>query len=225
MTPRTTLLEPVLSLTKALTSHARLPISTLLSTFTTQPTPLVHEHGLPQLAPFLGRSFTGQDGVARYFELLSDLLSLHDLTFEAEEEWLVDESNLCISLRGAGTFQWKSTAQAWDETFVYRIALARDNSDDPAKRDKLLVCEYRVWADTGAAYLAKLGRLGELVDSRVGEGGLEGIYLEFRDEDEERKKKEEGNVAGTETMKSRDRKKSGCQDVLGGGLNVYGSCG
>lgn len=125
---------------------------------------------------------------------------------------------MCISLRGTGTLKWKSTSQAWDETFTYRIALAKDNSDDPVKNGRLMVCEYRVWADTGAAYLARLGRLGELVDGRVGGGGLEGIHLEYLDEEADRKK-------GTETVKSRDRKRSGCQDVLGGGLNVYGSCG
>ncbi|KAJ5114857.1 hypothetical protein NUU61_000616 [Penicillium alfredii] len=238
MTPRTTLLDPVQRLTQALTTPTRSPISTLLSTFTTQPTPLAHEHGLPQLAPFLGRSFTGLDGVARYFELLADHLAIHDMAFEPDESWVVDDTNQAVTLRGSATFEWKATRQAWDETFVYRVALAEDASSDPLKRGSLRVWEYRVWADSGAAYLARLGRLGELLQAGAREGGggragVEGIHLDYQIEvreatEKETKKKrdaEAGRGDATETRKSRDRKKSGCQDVLGSGLNVYGSCG
>ncbi|KAJ5624315.1 hypothetical protein N7510_000624 [Penicillium lagena] len=223
MTPRTTLLEPVRSLCNAFTTHA--PVSTLLSTFTTQPTPLVHEHGLPQLAPFLGHTFSGTDGVARYFELLADLIEISDVTFEPDDNWLVDDACMCVSLRGSATFKWKATGQAWDETFMYRIALATDASRDPGKKGKLLVWEYMIWADTGAAYLARLGRLGELVtgDGEAGmgkgKGVVEGIHVPGID------KVTTDGAEGTETRSSRDRKRSGCQDVLGGGLNVYGSCG
>ncbi|KAJ5820287.1 hypothetical protein N7474_005878 [Penicillium riverlandense] len=220
MTSRITLLEPVLSLCNAFTTHA--PVSTLLSTFTTQPTPLVHEHGLPQLAPFLGHSFSGTDGVARYFELLADLLEITAVTFEPDDNWLVDDACMCVSLRGSATFKWKATGQAWDETFMYRLALATDVSSDPGKKGRLLVWEYRVWADTGAAYLARMGRLGELVTGEVGKGKgvVEGIHVPGLGDDVQK------DVMGeTETRSSRDRKRSGCQDVLGEGLNVYGSCG
>lgn len=223
MTPRATLLEPAHSLCNAFTTQA--PVSTLLSTFTTQPTPLVHEHGLPQLAPFLGHSFSGTDGVVRYFELLADLLEITDLTFEPDDNWLVDDTCMCVSLRGSATFKWKATGQAWDETFMYRLALATDVSSDPSKKGRLLVWEYRIWADTGAAYLASLRRLGELVTgdggTGKGKGGVEGMHVPGLDDDVKKKDVEEG----TETMSSRDRKRSGCQDVLGSGLNVYGSCG
>ncbi|KAJ5153042.1 uncharacterized protein N7482_009520 [Penicillium canariense] len=179
MVPRTTLLEPVQSLLHALTTKTPdAPLTTLLRTFTTQPVPLVHEHGLPQLAPFLGLSFTGQDGVARYFELLGDHLSIANMTFEPDDAWLVDDSCMAVVLRGHATFTWKDTGQAWDETFVYRIALAEEMSPDEERRGKLRVCEYRVWADTGAAYLARLGKLGDLVGGRdTAKGGVEGIHL------------------------------------------------
>ncbi|KAJ5692244.1 hypothetical protein N7462_001667 [Penicillium macrosclerotiorum] len=214
MVPRTTLIEPVQALLSALTnSTSHSPISTLLATFTTQPTPLVHEHGLPQLAPFLGRSFTGQDGVARYFELLADHLRIESMAFESDDLWLVDDASQAIALRGSATFTWKDTGHAWDETFIYRVALA----EDVGRGGGLRVCEYRVWADTGAAYLARLGRLDELLGGR---GGVEGIHLPGEQDDGTGIQKD-----GRETRRSLDRKRSGCQDVMGGGLNVYGSCG
>lgn len=172
MVPRTTLLNPVHSLLDALISPPpNAPITTLLSTFTTLPNPIIHEYGLPQLAPFLGRTFTGQDEIARYFELLTEYLSISKITFEPEDAWLIDESRMAVSLRGSATFTWKSTRQGWDETFVYRIALAEELSPEGGRA--LKVCEYRVWADTGAAYLARLGRLGEL-----GTYSHDGIHLE-----------------------------------------------
>ena len=216
MIPRTTLLDPVRALLKALTTPTTSPTTTLLSTFTTLPTPLIHEHGLPQLAPFLGRSFTGTDGIARYFQLLSEHLDIKSMTFEPEETWVIDESAMTICLRGDVTLIWKSTQQAWDETFAYRIAVARDVSDQIGKAGELRVWEYIVWADTGAAYLARLGRLGELVgkDSRAGHGDGDGKGIHVGRES-----------IDAPTRGAVDRSKSGCRDVLGGGLNVYGSCG
>lgn len=272
MTPRATLLPPVQSLLKALTATPPSP-SEILKTFTSTPIPLVHEHGLPQLAPFLGRSFTGQDGVARYFQLLGETVEIREMVFEDEEMWCVDDVAMAVALRGRATFYWKGSGQGWEETFFYRIALAVDvgeqegdqggvsagggdgrtdlggvgvgvNSSFPAtspsslppsslsaKKEKdvfgdgkLKVCEYRVWADTGAAYLARLGRLGELVvDGCVdgsGRSGYEGIHIGSGEE--ERKKERDGSG---ETRRSLSRKRSGGQDVLGAGLNVYGSSG
>ncbi|KAJ5780379.1 hypothetical protein N7457_005539 [Penicillium paradoxum] len=134
MTSREILLKPTQALLEALTNPDPTNPNHLLSTFTTIPTPVVHEHGLPQLAPFLGRPFTGQDGIAAYFDLLSSLLSVRNMLFEPEESWVVDESCMAVSLRGTATFVWKETRQAWDETFVYRIKLAVDSSEDPVKK-------------------------------------------------------------------------------------------
>ncbi|KAJ5592348.1 hypothetical protein N7537_009252 [Penicillium hordei] len=181
MTTRADLLAPIHAFLEALTNPSPNP-DNLLSTFTTSPNPLVHEHGLPQLAPFLGRPFTGKDGIATYFELISSLLSIKNMVLEPEENWVVDTSCMAVSFRGSATFVWKETRQAWDETFAYRIKLAVDGSGSGSgSGERLAVCEYQVWADTGAAYLARLGRLGDLVGSGVGGGGDggEGIYVDF----------------------------------------------
>ncbi|KAJ5116351.1 hypothetical protein N7456_000699 [Penicillium angulare] len=178
MTSRASLIESTQSLLHALTTNS--PITTITSTFTSSPEPLIHEHGLQQLAPFLGRSFTGADGISQYFDILSQFLEIKSMDFEPDSEWIVDESTMCVCLRGTATFIWKETNNSWGETFVYRIKLAREDSG--AKKGQLLVSEYKVWADTGAAYLARIGRL-----------------------------RDDGN--------------SGRLNLLGSGLNVYGSCG
>ncbi|OOQ82033.1 hypothetical protein PEBR_40697 [Penicillium brasilianum] len=253
MISRITLLSPVQSLLTALTSPPTSPsyISTILSAFTIEPPPFIHEHGLPQLAPFLGRTFTGTDGIARYFELLAESLSISDMTFEPEEAWLVDDACMAVVLRGRARFRWKRTGQGWEETFIYRVALAEERGgdigsgggvdmartgaspsspatagDDSRGKGNLKVVEYQVWADTGAAYLARMGKLGDLMGEK---GGVEGIY--FAREDGERdvavgdKEMEARKMEGRETQSSLNRKKSGHQDILGSGLNVYGSCG
>ncbi|CAG8023447.1 unnamed protein product [Penicillium salamii] len=153
---RQLLQEPVQDLLQSLTNPDG---PDLLSTFTTNPQPLAHEHGLPQLAPFLGRPFYGQEGVSTYFDLLSSHLQIENMTFESEETWVIDETCMGIALRGTGTFTWKETQQSWNETFFYRIKVAEDVSDDSEKNGSLKVSEYHVWADTGAAYLASLGKL------------------------------------------------------------------
>lgn len=42
--------------------------------------------------------------------------------------------------------------QSWDETFTYSLDFD----------DELKVTDYQVWADSGAAYLARLGKLDDL---------------------------------------------------------------
>ncbi|RHZ52131.1 hypothetical protein CDV55_100023, partial [Aspergillus turcosus] len=153
---RSSLIQPTLALCDAFASAAPVPV--LLSHFTTNPLPMVHEHGLPILAPFLGRTFTGTDGVGRYFELISDLLAFEKMSFDGEDEWIVDTVSMAVSLRGRARFTWKETGEGWDETFSYRIGLAEDQGEGGGG---LKVQEYRVWADTGAAYLARTRQLGE----------------------------------------------------------------
>jgi hypothetical protein len=202
---RLSLLEPVRSLLRAFANPDPNNPNQLLSAFTTSPKPLAYEHGLPQLAPFVGRSFTGQDGISTYFNLLSSHLEIKDMAFGPEESWIVDESCMAIALRGTATFIWKKTGQAWDETFAYQIKLAEDVSDDPGKKGFLKVNEYQVWADTGAAYLASLGKLGELLKYDVeDEHQGEGIYHFDNDV---------------------KRAKNDGKGILGGGLSIYGSCG
>jgi hypothetical protein len=54
-----------------------------------------------------------------------------------------------VSVKGRAKFTWIKTRQSWDETFTYTL-----DFDDEAK-----VTDYQVWADSGAAYLARLGQL------------------------------------------------------------------
>ncbi|KAH2055310.1 hypothetical protein KXV43_002792 [Aspergillus fumigatus] len=178
----------VFSLCDAFASAAPVPV--LLSHFTADPLPMVHEHGLPVLAPFLGRTFTGTDGVCRYFELIADLLSFEKMSFDGEDEWIVDTVSMAVSLRGRARFTWKETGEGWNETFCYRIGLAEDQGKGGGG---LKVQEYRVWADTGAAYLARTHQLGE-------------VQREF---------------AERETKKSMERTRSGHGNLIGEGQRVY----
>ncbi|KAE8378575.1 hypothetical protein BDV26DRAFT_292106 [Aspergillus bertholletiae] len=130
-------------------------LTTLLSNFTQEhPPPTALEHGLPQLAPFLGRAFTGHEGLRQYFGMLAELLTMERMEFEPEEDWVVDERAMAVSLRGKARFRWNETGQAWEETFAYRIGLTEAEEGGEVK-----VVFYEVWADTGAAYLARIGQL------------------------------------------------------------------
>ncbi|KAI1742204.1 hypothetical protein F4680DRAFT_413217 [Xylaria scruposa] len=121
---------------------------------------VVHEHGLPQLAPFLGRDFCGVDGAREYFETVAKYLRYEDMQFV---EFVVDtggqdetgdryeEGVGKVAVRGKARFTWNETNQSWDETFVY--VLRFDEGGD--------LVRYEVWADSGAAYLARRGELGK----------------------------------------------------------------
>ncbi|KAJ9206965.1 hypothetical protein DTO271D3_4397 [Paecilomyces variotii] len=148
--PRTTLLEPARTLCNAFASAS--PVSELVRCFTSDPMPIAHEHGHPSLAPFLGRTFTGQQGITKYFELLNEHLTFENMRFDPEDEWVVDSETLVVCLKGRARFIWRATGEGWNETFCYRLGLAEDISQDGKGGYK--VQEYRVWADTGAAYLA-----------------------------------------------------------------------
>ncbi|BCR91456.1 uncharacterized protein ACHE_70299S [Aspergillus chevalieri] len=198
---RANLLTPARNFCAALSSSS--PIPTLLTHFTHDPYPQAHEHGLPHLAPFLGRTFTGSDGVARYFEVMTSELGFEDMSFEPEAEWLVDTSIMAVVIRGTAKFYAKRTGQKWDEGFVYRLGIAEEVNEEVSGRGELKVQEYEVWADTGAAYLALNGRLGEVLSEE----------------------KEGGTGGAGRTRRSQDRKRSGCGEVVGSGMGAYGSCG
>lgn len=107
---------------------------------------LVHEHGLPQLAPFLGRTFRGADGLTDYLSVVAECLGFEDMRFT---EYVVDAEACTVCVRGGARFTWKSTGQSWDETFVYVLGF-----DGEGRVEK-----YEVWADSGAAWLASRGEL------------------------------------------------------------------
>ena len=208
---RANLLSPARSLCAAFSSSTSSSIPTLLSHFTRDPYPIAHEHGLPSLAPFLGRTFSGIDGVGRYFEVLGDELGFEDMEFDPEEQWVVDTETMAVVVRGRARFWSKKSGEGWDETFVYRLGMAEDvyeyedgagaSAGGSGGKRGLKVQEYLVWADTGAAYLARMKRLEEEVVEKV-----------------------QGKEKGT-TRRSLDRKRSGCGEVVGSGMNAYGSCG
>ncbi|EMD38920.1 hypothetical protein CERSUDRAFT_133551 [Gelatoporia subvermispora B] len=131
---------------------SKAPPDELLSHFSTTHSISAFEHGLPLLAPFLGRPFTGRTGptsVPAYFQLLTKYLTFEDMSFS---DWAVDADARRVSLKGSARFTWaegNGEGQGWDEKFVYML-----DFDDEGK-----VTDYQVWADSGAAYLAHRGEL------------------------------------------------------------------
>ncbi|KAL4975226.1 hypothetical protein BDW66DRAFT_75014 [Aspergillus desertorum] len=150
---RTTLTKATQSLLDPLSTSSDLP--TLLNAFTTVPAPTAHEHGLSQLAPFLGRTFTGRDQVEEYFTLLNENLRIESMRFDDEKEWAADLETGLVCLKGYARFVSKKSGEGWDEVFIYRIGLVEDEEKKEVK-----VRSYEIWADTGAAYLAAKGELG-----------------------------------------------------------------
>ncbi|KAL4918577.1 hypothetical protein BDW62DRAFT_200705 [Aspergillus aurantiobrunneus] len=156
---RTSLTTATKSLCTAFSTSAPLP--TLLSTFTSTPPPRIHEHGLPSLAPFLGRTFSDRDGLTEYFNLLAESLTVEDMGFDEEGSWAVDTETGVVCLRGRARFASKRTGEKWVETFIYRITLAEEQEVD-GREGGVKVRVYEIWADTGAAYLAGRGELKDL---------------------------------------------------------------
>ncbi|OJZ89076.1 hypothetical protein ASPFODRAFT_129486 [Aspergillus luchuensis CBS 106.47] len=136
---------------KAMVAQAERSISTSLQ---------CGKSGLPDLAPFLGRDFTGQDGVKAYFETMGAALRYEGMRFEDEQDWVIDEEKGCVCVRGWARFIAQETEMGWDEGFVYRLKIVQDGGGSDGEWK---VQEYRVWADTGAAYLAITGRLNNLM--------------------------------------------------------------
>ncbi|RKU48137.1 hypothetical protein DL546_009179 [Coniochaeta pulveracea] len=129
------------------------PPEEIFSHFSKSDDVVAYEHGLPQLAPFLGREFRGQDGIKEYFQTISGSLSYENMKFS---NFVVDEEEKKVSVRGEAKFTWTSTEQSWDEVFTYVLEFD----------DSLKVKKYEVWADSGAAYLASQGILNELVGQK-----------------------------------------------------------
>jgi hypothetical protein len=107
------------------------------------------EYGEKELAPFLGRRFEGEQGIRDYFGLVSSLLTFDEMSFS---EYIVDTEEKKVAVKGKSVFEWKETGESWDETFAYVL-----DFDDDAK-----VVRYQIWADSGAAYLARTASLGAL---------------------------------------------------------------
>jgi glycosyltransferase involved in cell wall biosynthesis len=148
-----TLLYQATSLCEAFA--ARKPLEEIIKHLSTNVVCL--EHGLPQLAPFLGRAFHGHEGARDYFSIIGDLLDFETMTFS---DYLVDVKTRQVSVRGEATFVWKKsnasindnascTTRKWAEVFMYRLKFTEDHK----------ISRYEVWADSGAAYLASRGEI------------------------------------------------------------------
>ncbi|KAK0732810.1 hypothetical protein B0T21DRAFT_369758 [Apiosordaria backusii] len=148
MTPtRESLLSAATTFCDSLSSQS--PPSTILSHFSSSPSTLIYEHGLSQLAPFLGREFKGPSGLKEYFDLLAKHLSYENMRFS---NFFADPEVRKASVRGEATFTWLSTNQSWDEVFTYVLEFDNDNK----------LTKYEIWADSGCAYLASQGLLNDL---------------------------------------------------------------
>lgn len=75
-------------------------------------------------------------------------LSYENMRFS---NYVVDPQQRKVSVRGEARFVWTSTDQGWDEVFTYVLDFD----------EELKVSVYEVWADSGAAYLASRGELGQ----------------------------------------------------------------
>ncbi len=119
---------------------------TIFSHFSTKHEVSAIEYGEQALAPFLGRTFVGISQIKDYFALISSLLSVKHVKFS---EYVVDPEAMKVSVKGRGTFTWLDTNQSWDETFTYTLDFDEDSK----------IVRYQVWADSGAVYLARIGKL------------------------------------------------------------------
>lgn len=147
---RTQLLASAEALCTAFAQKA--PLEDVLSHFSTTHLITAHEHGLPFLAPFIGRTFTGRTGpnsVEAYFKLLQQVLTFENMSFA---EWTVDTEARKVCTKGTARFTWaegEGNGQAWNERFIYMLDFDQEGK----------VTDYQVWADSGAAYLARKGEL------------------------------------------------------------------
>lgn len=107
------------------------------------------EYGDPILVPFLGTRFIGIAEIQRYFDSIGSFLSYEDIEFT---EYVVDPEAMKVTVKGRGRFTWLSTDQSWNEVFTYTLDFD----------DELKIVQYQVWADTGAAYLARTGELDKI---------------------------------------------------------------
>ncbi|GAA6042176.1 hypothetical protein JCM8097_004999 [Rhodosporidiobolus ruineniae] len=117
--------------------------------------PCCIEHGPTGHAglPFLGRPFTGQDGIRDYYKLITSVLAGKGSRF--------DEKDLLVRLDGeadgaekatavwTGEARWsvQKTGKEWDEAVVWKFKLRKEG-------EEWMLEKWEVWADTLSAYLA-----------------------------------------------------------------------
>ncbi|KAF9268245.1 hypothetical protein L218DRAFT_893146 [Marasmius fiardii PR-910] len=144
---RAQLLSSAQSFCKAFAENNNL--DTIMSYFSTTHQVTAIEHGEKALAPFLGREHVGTLAVRSYFETIGSLLSYKDMEFV---QFVVDSDSRRVACKARAKFTWKSTGESWDETFAYMLDFDQEKK----------ITDYQVWADSGAAYLARTGKLDEV---------------------------------------------------------------
>ncbi|KAI1500702.1 hypothetical protein F5X99DRAFT_429237 [Biscogniauxia marginata] len=183
---RAQLLRAARSFCAAFARHA--PPADLVSRFFSRAAPdaevLALEHGLPVLGRggFLGRAFRGRAGARAYFDAVAACLRYENMRFGnddggdgdgggGDEAYIVDEAAGRVAVRGEAEFTWIATGESWRETFVYLLAF----DDGDGEGGRCGVVRYEVWADSGAAYLARKGELGRVRGEESGGDGGEGV--------------------------------------------------
>jgi len=152
-TPRKQLLDAAQRLCNDFASQKS--ANDLQSHFSSTPETETIEYGEQIFAPFLGRKFLGPKGVHDYFAMLAQFITYHNMQFS---DYIIDTDEMKVVVKGQARFTWISTEETWDETFHYALSFNNDYK----------VTKYEIWADSGAAYLAREGRL-EYVRRHEGE--------------------------------------------------------
>ncbi|KAG9313049.1 transcription elongation factor S-II [Chiua virens] len=141
-------------------------IDVLVSYFSDTRSCEVIEHGLSRFAPFIGKSFTGRDGMRQYFSTVTALISYDDMDFT---DYIVDPVVRKVSVKATAKFTWITTNESWGETFTYMLEF------DEAEK----ITRYEIWGDTGALYLASHGRLKQ-VSRSTPKSGVIGTPSKYR---------------------------------------------
>lgn len=59
------------------------------------------------------------------------------------KDYVIDEVEKVVCVRGKARFVWKETGKGWHEEFTYRLGFV-------AKDGRWKVNQYEVWADSGS---------------------------------------------------------------------------
>ena len=82
----------------------------------------------------------GREGLREYFFLLGKYLTYEDMRFE---DFIVDEVEKTVCVKGMARFVGVETGTGWDEVFTYRLGMVEEEAG-------WKVGKYEIWADSGA---------------------------------------------------------------------------
>lgn len=72
--------------------------------------------------------------------MLQQYLTFQDMRFS---DYMIDEVEKVVCVRGEAKFTWRETAKAWGEVFTYRLQYIEQEG-------QWKVIRYEVWADSGS---------------------------------------------------------------------------